>query len=50
MVTETVKEIVTVTKEGCSSSLSVIPVAFVLITGATAVCFLVVRKRKNGGK
>lgn len=48
IVIETVKT--TKTEDGCASSLSVLPVAFILLIGASAVCVLVVRKRKNDTK
>lgn len=51
-VTEIIKEKVKVTKteEGCSSALTVVPVAFTVLIGVAAICFVVVRKRKNDGK
>lgn len=48
IVTETVKTIKT--EEGCASSLSAVPVVFVVLIGVGAVCVLVARKRKNGTK
>lgn len=48
----TVKETVKVikTEEGCSSSLTAVPVAFTVLIGAAAISILVVRKKKNNGK
>lgn len=47
-VKETVK--VTRTEEGCSSSLTAVPVAFTVLIGAAAISILVVGKKKNNGK